>query len=236
MVTPEPTQPATPIPPPPAEGGLRIIGNETTDGAAPATTAATIDAGIDAAAARPDPLASGRPVRQPRTTTTTPSEPAPKTSSKSGSTTIRGGYDTAQPGKPFRPGSGGTAPATKITEPAKPAPKTEPKKTTAAPKPAPATADEPGTRSSGKALGPAPTKSVDADAWRVQAGSYASRERAEDYSKQLADKGLKSSIRQAEVGGKTYYRVVISSHSDEKGAREAAGKLANEGLEVSIEH
>ncbi|MBI5834163.1 MAG: SPOR domain-containing protein [Armatimonadetes bacterium] len=181
--------------------------------AAGGTAAGALDAGMTNAASSTDPLAAGtvtgtgvvtgEPPKPATTTTTTANADSGKSkggdkSTGSSSKSLNGGYDKAQPNKPFKPST--TASKSTSTKP-----------TTK-------------TGDSGDSL------------WRVQAGSYSSKDAAEKQRRDLTAKGHQSSVREAEVKGKTVYRVVVSTHHDESRANDVAKKLEKDGFDVSVEH
>ena len=176
--------------------------------AANGTAAGTLDAGMNNAAATTDPMAStAAPVAEPPKPATTTTTTAEAQPSKPKST---GGSSS---GKSLNGGYDKAQPG----KPFKPS-TTSGKTSSSSSK---STADKAGSSDT---------------PWRVQAGSYGSKDAADKQRKDLAAKGHQSSVREAEVKGKTVYRVVISTHRDESRARDVAKQVEKDGFDVSVEH
>lgn len=209
----------------PGNSSVSITSNDAA--AAGGTAAGALDAGMSNAATATDPLAAGAPAAtdglaaeppKPATTTITAEEPAkPRASSaakpSASGKSLSGGYDKAQPNKPFKPGAAASKPSVSKS-----------------------TASKPSSASAAPKSGDGDKASSSDTQWRVQVGSYSTKDSAEKQRRELSAKGHQSSVREAEVKGKTVYRVVVSTHRDEGRAREVAKKVEGDGFDVSVEH
>src|SRR5690606_145641 len=118
------------------------------------------------------------------------------------------------------------ADAADLADPADPADRATAAPATAATTPPPAT---PATAPAAAATAPAPA--ADGARYILQAGSFASGGDAENLKARIAMLGLVARVEQADIEGRTMYRVRMGPYSTASELAEAKQKLGNGGLE-----
>jgi cell division protein FtsN len=136
-------------------------------------------------------------------------------------------------GRPAQPDAGAAAPASEGTDGAA---KDEKKDSIGG-----ATGDNKGDGKAADAKPAAPAKTADAKpaesgkaTYQLQVGSFVSNADAESRKIKLALAGFEAKVMQAEVDGKTVYRVRTGPYKDFDDMNKARGKLTEGGFDVSI--
>jgi cell division septation protein DedD len=81
---------------------------------------------------------------------------------------------------------------------------------------------------------PASSVGVSAGTWVVQIGAFTLKESAEALAKEARGKKYEAFVFQAEVGGKTYYRVRVGAGSQRNDAEALARDLASKGYPTLV--
>jgi cell division septation protein DedD len=84
------------------------------------------------------------------------------------------------------------------------------------------------------ATNPLPSTDVRAGTWVVQIGAFTLKESAEALAKEARGKKYEAFVFQAEVGGKTYYRVRVGAGSQRTDAETLARDLASKGYPTLV--
>lgn len=105
--------------------------------------------------------------------------------------------------------------------------------------PGPAPAAEPPAESSHPklpppAVGSPEERTVQPRTYRVQVGSFDSKERADMLSRQLNQRGYYTFTRTEQKGGKTLYRVQVGAYKDRQRAEDVSKELQNDGFAAHV--